>query len=114
MRDFPSRADLSLEGICTTKGPNAEALAKRSGFRKATTDAGELLRDREINSIMVATRPDTHARYAALALAAGKHAYVEKPLSMSEEPLAPVAAALATRAAGAPAPWIGHHRRFIH
>src|SRR5260370_37101075 len=109
---FPSLADLSLEGICTTKGPNAEALAKRYGFRKATTDAGELLRDREINAIMVATRHDSHARYAALALQAGKHAYVEKPLSMSEEQLAPVAAALGTRGAGGPTLWIGHNRRF--
>ena len=109
---FPSLADLSLEGICTTKGPNAEALAKRYGFRKATTDAGELLRDREINAIMVATRHDSHARYAALALGAGKHAYVEKPLAMTEEQLAPIATALAKRGADGPTLWIGHNRRF--
>ena len=109
---FPSLADLSLESICTTKGANAEALAVRYGFRKATTDAGELLRDPEVNAIMVATRHDSHARYAAAALEAGKHAYVEKPLAMSEAQLAPVIAALAGRAAGGPTLWIGHNRRF--
>jgi polar amino acid transport system substrate-binding protein len=109
---FPSLADLSLEGICTTKGPNAEALAKRYGFRKATTDASELLRDREINAIMVATRHDSHARYAALALQAGKHAYVEKPLALTEAQLAPVVAALGKRGADGPTLWIGHNRRF--
>src|SRR3989454_789763 len=109
---FASLAGLSLEGICTTKGPNAEALAKRYGFRKATTDAGELLRDPGMNAIMVATRHDSHARYAALALQAGKHAYVEKPLAMTEEQLAPIAAALGKRGADGPTLWIGHNRRF--
>ena len=109
---FASLQGLSLEGICTTKGANAEALASRYGFRRATTDAGELLRDPEINAIMVATRHDSHARYAAAALEAGKHAYVEKPLALSEAQLAPVIAALAGRAAGGPTLWIGHNRRF--
>jgi polar amino acid transport system substrate-binding protein len=109
---FPSLEGLSLEGICTTKGANAEALAGRYGFRKATTDAGELLRDPEVNAILVATRHDSHARYAAAALEAGKHVYVEKPLAMSETQLAPVIAALAGRAAGGPTLWIGHNRRY--
>lgn len=109
---FASLQGLSLEGICTTKGANAEALAGRYGFRKATTDAGELLRDPEVNAILVATRHDSHARYAAAALEAGKHVYVEKPLAMSETQLAPVITALAGRAAGGPTLWIGHNRRY--
>ena len=112
MPHFPSLQGLSLEGLCTAKGANAEALAKRYGFRKATTDADELLRDREINAIMVATRHDSHARYAAAALEAGKHVYVEKPLALSEEQLAPIAAALGRRGADGPTLWLGHNRRF--
>jgi polar amino acid transport system substrate-binding protein len=112
MPHFPSLEGLSLEGICTTKGANAEALAKRYGFRKATTEADELLRDREINAIMVATRHDSHARYAAAALEAGKHVYVEKPLALTEGDLAPIAAALGRRGADSPTLWIGHNRRF--
>jgi predicted dehydrogenase/NADPH:quinone reductase-like Zn-dependent oxidoreductase len=109
---FPSLAGLGLEGICTTKGANAEALAARYGFRKATTDAAELLRDPEINAIMVATRHDSHARYALAALEGGKHAYIEKPLAMTEEQLAPIAAVLDKRGAEGPTLWIGHNRRF--
>jgi predicted dehydrogenase/threonine dehydrogenase-like Zn-dependent dehydrogenase len=112
MPHFPSLAGLSLEGICTTRGANAEALAGRYGFHKATTDAGELLRDPNINAIMVTTRHDSHAHYAAAALEAGKHAYVEKPLAMTEEQLAPVAAALGKRGTGGPTLWVGHNRRF--
>jgi predicted dehydrogenase/threonine dehydrogenase-like Zn-dependent dehydrogenase len=109
---FPSLPGLSLEGICTTKGPNAEALARRYGFHKATTDAGELLRDPEINAIMVATRHDSHARYALAALEAGKHAYVEKPLAMTEDQLAPIATVLGARGTDGPTLWVGHNRRF--
>lgn len=109
---FPSLAGLSLEGICTTKGLHAEALARRYGFRKATTDAAELLGDPEVNAIMVATRHDSHARYALAALDAGKHAYVEKPLAMTEEQLEPIATALGKRGAQGPTLWVGHNRRF--
>lgn len=109
---FASLAGLSLEGICTTRGANGEALARQYGFRKATTDAGELLSDPGMNAIMVATRHDSHARYALAALEAGKHAYVEKPLAMTEEQLAPIATALGKRGADGPTLWIGHNRRF--
>jgi len=109
---FPALESLSLEGLCTTRGANAESLARRFGFRKATTDAGELLRDPEVNAIMVVTRHDSHARYAAAALEAGKHVYVEKPLALSEEQLAPVIAALGKRPADGPTLWVGHNRRF--
>lgn len=112
MPHFASLDGLSLEGICTAKGANAESLARRYGFRKATTDADELIRDREINAIMVATRHDSHARYAAAALDAGKHVYVEKPLAMAEEQLAPIADALGRRGEGGPTLWVGHNRRF--
>jgi polar amino acid transport system substrate-binding protein len=112
MPHFPSLAGLGLGAICTARGANAETLARRYGFRKATTDAAELLRDPDINAIMVATRHDSHARYAAAALEHGKHAYVEKPLALSEEQLAPIVAALAKRGNGAPSLWVGHNRRF--
>src|SRR6185503_3918847 len=109
---FADLAGLSLEAICTTRGANAEAIARRYGFRKATTDARDLLRDPEVNAVLVATRHDSHARYAAAALEAGKHVYVEKPLAMSAGELAPVVAALAKRGVGGPTLWVGHNRRF--
>jgi predicted dehydrogenase/threonine dehydrogenase-like Zn-dependent dehydrogenase len=109
---FPALDGLSLEGICTTKGPNAEALAKRYGFRKATTDASELILDPEINAILVATRHDSHARYTLEALKAGKHVYTEKPLALSDAQLRPITEALSARDENGPTLWVGHNRRF--
>ena len=62
---FHSLKDLSLVTICTARGMNAEALAERYRFRSATTDAAEIFDDPEINTVAVATRHDSHGRYAA-------------------------------------------------
>lgn len=109
---YPSLAGLSLESICTTKGPNAESLAKRYGFRKATTDANALLADPEVNAVLVATRHDSHARLTLGGLEAGKHVYVEKPLAMNSEQLEPITTLLGARKADGPTLWVGHNRRF--
>ena len=81
---FHSLKDLSLVTICTSRGMNAEALAERYRFRNATTDAAEIFKDPEINTVAVATRHDSHGRYAQQALEAGKSVYVEKPLAMND------------------------------
>lgn len=112
MPHFRSLAGLGLEAICTARGANCEALARRYGFAKATTDAADVLGDPAINAVLIATRHDSHARYAAAALEAGKHAYVEKPLALTEEQAALVAAALCAPGAQRPTLWVGHNRRF--
>jgi predicted dehydrogenase len=109
---FGSFKDLSLETICTARGMNAEALAQRYKFRKATTDAAEIFDDAQINAVAVATRHDSHAGYAYQALAAGKSVYVEKPLAMNEEQLAPIVKAIQERESGGPTLWVGYNRRF--
>ena len=104
--------NLSLEAICTARGMNAQALAQRYGFRKATTDAAELTADAAINAVAVATRHDSHAHFARQALQAGKSVYVEKPLAMNEEQLAPILELVRNREAHGNSLWVGYNRRF--
>jgi predicted dehydrogenase len=108
---FPALKDLSPVTICTARGMNAEALAQRYGFRNATTDAAEIFGDPEVNAVVVATRHNSHARYAQQALEAGKSVYVEKPLAMNDEQLASIIEALVNRRPGQTL-WVGHNRRF--
>ena len=103
---------VSFEAVCTARGMNADALAKRYGFRKATTDSHEVLSDDRINAVAIATRHDSHARFVCEALRAGKHAYVEKPLAMDEEQLVAIVEALGSRGPSGPTLWVGHNRRF--
>lgn len=109
---FDSFKDLSLETICTARGMNAESLAQRYKFHKATTDSAEIFENPRINAVAIATRHDSHAAYALRALEAGKSAYVEKPLAMNEEQMAPIAKALQVRAPEGPTLWVGYNRRF--
>src|SRR6185437_4395685 len=49
------------------------------------SEAVELFRNPHIDAVLVATPVSTHARMAEEALRAGKHVYVEKPLSTSSK-----------------------------
>jgi predicted dehydrogenase len=57
--------------------------AKKFGFNYATTDYNEMLSDPNINTILIATRHNQHAKMVIDALNSGKNVYVEKPLSIS-------------------------------
>ncbi len=76
---------VELLGICTATGMSATETGKKHEFAYATTDYKTLLADVRINTVFVATRHDTHARFACAALAAGKHVFVEKPLCVRPE-----------------------------
>ena len=60
----------------------------------------------------VATRHDSHGRYACEALKAGKSVYVEKPLAMNDGELASIIQALGKREPDDPTLWVGYNRRF--
>ena len=55
--------------------------AKRHNVPKWYINADELINDRDVNAVYVATPPDTHAEYTTKALNAGKPVYVEKPMA---------------------------------
>ncbi|MFN0109926.1 MAG: bi-domain-containing oxidoreductase [Blastocatellia bacterium] len=84
---------VSLVGLATATGRTAKAVGEQFGFAFCTTDYGELLQREDINTILIATRHDTHAAMAAEAVRAGKTVFVEKPLATTEEGLAEVIAA---------------------
>jgi predicted dehydrogenase len=62
----------------------AEAKAKKHGIRRILT-VDELLSDDEIDVVLNLTVPSAHYPICESALQAGKHVYVEKPLSVSRD-----------------------------
>jgi predicted dehydrogenase/threonine dehydrogenase-like Zn-dependent dehydrogenase len=76
-----------LVGIATATGINAKDKAQKFGFRYATTDYREMLSDASVNTVLIATRHNQHARMVVDALDKGKHVYVEKPLAISVDEL---------------------------
>jgi predicted dehydrogenase len=64
--------------------PDRERLAsfvERSGAEKSTTDLRQVLDDKSVDAVVIATPDHWHAPAAILACQAGKHVYVEKPCS---------------------------------
>jgi predicted dehydrogenase/threonine dehydrogenase-like Zn-dependent dehydrogenase len=79
--------EVRLRAVCDASGMAAAETARKAGFEFAATDFRQLLDDKEINTVIIATRHDTHAKFAAQALSAGKHVHVEKPLALTPEEL---------------------------
>lgn len=74
----------SLIAVMRRDAVKAADYAKRHNVPKWYADADDLLNDQDINAIYIATPPSSHEDYAIRALKAGKHVYVEKPMSVSE------------------------------
>jgi predicted dehydrogenase len=65
---------------------NADTVAFRESYQKASkyTDFREMLaRQRDLDAVVIATPDHAHAVIAAAAMKAGKHVYVQKPLTYS-------------------------------
>ena len=98
-----------LAAVATATGASARAAAERFGAPIATTDADRLIEADDLDAVLIATRHDTHADYAARALEAGKHVFVEKPLALDEDELGRVERAAASSEGVL---MVGFNRRF--
>ena len=104
-----------LRAIASANGLTGTHLGKKFGFEQSTTDIVAVLSDPQIDTVVVATRHDSHAGYVVDALKAGKHVFVEKPLAIRLDEIDAVEEAV--RAAGtgggsAPILMVGFNRRF--
>ena len=59
----------------------ARSAARRFGYRKITTDWRDVIRDPQVDLVIIATPNFTHAEIAVAAARAGKHILCEKPMS---------------------------------
>ena len=80
-RNFDELAELTW--LCDASPDALERFTARYPRARATTDYEELLADDELDAVVVATPAVTHYELAKRALEAGRHVFVEKPLTMS-------------------------------
>ena len=83
--------------------------AKKEGFLFSATDPSEVFSDDQINTIVIATRHDSHADLVLEALNAGKHVFVEKPLSINLSDLEAIEQSLESTSSQV---MVGFNRRF--
>jgi predicted dehydrogenase/threonine dehydrogenase-like Zn-dependent dehydrogenase len=97
-----------LYSIASASGVTSTALAKKYKIGKSTTDYHSILNDPTIDLVMITTRSNEHARMVVEGLKAGKHVFVEKPLSIDREGLDNVLSAYD----GTKTLTVGFNRRF--
>ena len=76
-----------LRCIYSRTGHNALDTAAQFGANYSTTDFQEVLNDSDIDAVLITTRHDSHAGMALMALKAGKHVLVEKPMALNKAEL---------------------------
>jgi len=64
---------------------NARKLAERFGIPKYSADYMDIIRDPEIDAVLVCSPTPTHADISIAAMKAGKHVFCEKPVHTSIE-----------------------------
>ncbi len=79
----PAPARVRLVGVCTSREETANHAQERAGSDFATTRFEDLLACDNIDIIDVATPNHLHRDQVLAALAAGKHVYCDKPLTVS-------------------------------
>jgi len=79
--------DINLLGVADIQGIEAQQVAKKFGFQYCTTDYKKILEDKNINTVMIATPHNLHAKMLIESLVAEKDIFLEKPLALNVEEL---------------------------
>jgi predicted dehydrogenase len=91
----PAPLEVRLVGVATSRRETAEAARVHGGFETATPDWRELVARADIDIINICTPNSLHAEQLVAAMAAGKHIYCDKPLTVNVEEAAAVKRAMA-------------------
>ena len=62
-----------IQAIVNKRGHNAIQVAKEQNANYASTSIDDVLNDKNIDAVIIATRNNTHAELALSALESGKH-----------------------------------------
>jgi len=103
-----AKAGARFHTLVASSGIGPMHVGRKFGFRQASTDVPALLADPSCNTVVIATRHDSHAPLVQQVLAASKHVFVEKPLCLFAEELTAIEAAHT----GEQLLMVGFNRRF--
>lgn len=98
-----------IRAVASRSGTSAKTTALQFEADYATTDYQEILKDREIDAVLICTRHHLHAEQALMAVKAGKAVFLEKPMAVTPSELEDLAGLLRQ----SPVPFmVGFNRRF--
>lgn len=109
---FATDPHSTLHAVVSRQGHNAQETARQCGAAYASTDVEDVLKDPDVDALVIATRHDLHGSLTLRALEAGKHVLVEKPLCLAKEELDAITAFYDGAGESAPVLLTGFNRRF--
>ncbi|MGN6169739.1 MAG: Gfo/Idh/MocA family protein [Solirubrobacteraceae bacterium] len=101
--------DVTVAGVCDSSGYVLGILKKYAGVR-AYSDYETMLRELELDAIVIATPSRTHAHMVRAALNRGLHVFCEKPFTLSLNDGEELTALARERGA---VTQVGYHNRFV-
>jgi predicted dehydrogenase/threonine dehydrogenase-like Zn-dependent dehydrogenase len=77
----------SLDTVVTSRGITSKNVAEKFGFNVCSSDKKDVIENKNINTVFIATPHSSHADLVIHSLESGKNVFVEKPLAVSMEEL---------------------------
>jgi predicted dehydrogenase len=81
VRNFAETPDTTVAAVADLDPKKLELVARRFPAARTTNNFQDLLRDPGIDAVAIATPVNTHFELAMAALKAGKHVWLEKPMT---------------------------------
>ncbi len=103
-KDFEEKENISVVAVCDVfdkRRRKAQDIAKIDDAQVFTRTTGALLENKDIDVVVIATPDHWHSAIAVAAMEAGKHIYVEKPMTHTLEE-----ASSSTMRRSAPSGWV--------
>lgn len=103
-----------LYALADKSSLNVTFVAERYGAKYCTSDYQQIMKDPEVDLVMICTRHNLHGSMVLEALKLGKHVFVEKPLALTRDELNQIEAFYSSAKARAALPVLmtGFNRRF--
>jgi predicted dehydrogenase/threonine dehydrogenase-like Zn-dependent dehydrogenase len=77
------KSSSKIKTIVTSKGLSGTLLARKLKATISSTSTNDIFNDKEINTVIITTRHNSHSELVLKSLAFQKHVFVEKPLALN-------------------------------
>lgn len=83
LRNFAALDSCTVAMACDKDPARVKKYERAYPSVRFATNADQVMQDTEVDAVVIATPPETHAELAERALGAGKHVLIEKPMTTS-------------------------------
>ena len=111
--NIPSDPNIVRVGVMTSSGTTSKRVAEKYKFQFCTSNADDIYKNKDVNTLFIGTRHNTHAHYLLEGLKHGLNVFVEKPICLTIEELSEIRNTIEISTSGKTTRlMVGYNRRF--